>query len=109
MTKLILSDGLHRVATDCRTGLVKQNIEFAKMVNRAIHHLLNLLLVHHVGFNREASFTKLLSNGAALACRTLGNHYWHPWATNNSAVDLLMPLVPPVITATLPFNRWGTI
>jgi hypothetical protein len=29
-----------------------------------------------------------------------------PWAANNLAVASPMPLLPPVTTATLPFNRF---
>ena len=94
-------------AADLRrpAGIVEQAIDAAEFCHRLPDQRTHLVLDRDVGLEEDTVAAELFRQRLALGARRPAMTILAPSPTNISAVRRPMPLVAPVITATLPSSR----
>ena len=89
--------GLRRAA-----GVVEQAIDASELFDRQFDQRADLLVDHDIGLAKDAVGAELLGQPLALRHAAPGDHDPGAFRDENLAVFNPMPLVAPVMTATLP-------
>src|SRR3954447_7253317 len=86
-------------------GIIKQAIDAAEFLNRTADQRAHLLLDGDIGAPENTVAPSFFARASPSGARRPATTTLAPSATNISAVRRPMPLVAPVITATLPLSR----